>query len=135
MHFWLMCNYIVSDMVRSHLTDGRDVVLESYFYRTLATHAAMGVAHLPPVDWDRVVTPDLAVLLTVNEPERQRRLAERERGGGLSYWSRLEESNVELTRRAYESFGLTTLDTTGLDSAGVADYLAKLVGNLGARHG
>lgn len=135
LHFWLMCNYIVSDMVRTHLADGRDVVVESYFCRTLATHAALGATHLPPVDWDRAATPDLTVLLTVTEQERQRRLAEREQGGRLSYWSRLEESNVGLTRRTYESFGLTTLDTTGLDSAGVVDRLTKLAENLEARHG
>lgn len=135
LHFWMMCNYAVSDMVRQHLAHGRDVVAESYFYRTLATHAAMGATHLPLVDWDRAVRPDLTVLLRVDEPQRQRRLAERELSGGLSYWSRLEESNVEVTRRTYELFGLTVLDTTGLDDADVADRLTKLAETTDVRHG
>lgn len=135
LHFWLMCNYVISDLVRNHLADGRDVVVESYFYRTLATHAAMGATRLPRVDWDQAVTPDLTVLLTVSESERQRRLAARARHGGLSYWSRLEESNVVLTQRTYESFGLTVLDTTELDSAEVADRLTELTVNLESRDG
>jgi thymidylate kinase len=126
LHFWMMCNYAVSETVREHLANGRDVVLESYLYRTLATHAAMGATHLPPVDWDYAVRPDVAVLLTLDEAERLRRLADRSRGLGSRYWSRLEESNVEVTRRAYESFGLAELDTTGLDAAEVAERLARL---------
>jgi thymidylate kinase len=128
LHFWMMCNYAVSDLVRESLDQGQDVVVESYFYRTLATHAAMGATHLPPVDWSRAVSPDLTVLLTVDESERQRRLTQRERCAGLSYWSRLEESNVDVTARKYESFGLTTLDTTDLDSVEVAAQLANLAG-------
>jgi len=134
LHFWMMCNYAVSDLVREHLAQGHDVVVESYFYRTLATHAAMGATHLPSVDWDRAVRPDLTVLLTIDEPERQQRLSERERGGALSYWSRLEESNVEVTRRTYASFGLTTLDTIGLDFDEVARRLTKLADTAEARH-
>jgi thymidylate kinase len=135
LHFWTMCNYAVSDLVREQLAQGHDVVVESYFYRTLATHAAMGATRLPEVDWDRAVRPDLTVLLTVDEPCRRLRLAERELSGGLSYWSRLEESNVAVTRRTYESFELTTLDTTGLDKSEVARRLAKLADATEVRHG
>jgi hypothetical protein len=95
----------------------------------------MGATHLPPVDWDRAVRPDLTVLLTVDEAQRQQRLAERERGGGLSYWSRLEESNVKVTRSTYESFGLTVLDTTDLDDGDVADRLTKLAEAVAVRRG
>jgi len=135
LHFWLMCNYAVSDLVREQLAHGRDVVVESYFYRTLATHAAMGARVHPGVDWARAATPDLTVLLTVDEPQRQRRLAERRLGDGLSYWSRLEESNVEVTRSTYESFGLSVLDTTGLTVAEVAHRLTELAETTGTRHG
>jgi dTMP kinase len=132
MHFWMMCNYAVSELVREHLAQGRDVVVESYFYRTLATHAAMGVESMPDVDWGRAVTPDLTVLLKVDERLRQKRLAERQRQSGLSYWSRLEESNVEVTRSTYESFGLDEVDTTGMTVPEVADCLRNLV-NAGSR--
>jgi thymidylate kinase len=126
LHFWMMCNYAVSETVRELLATGRDVVLESFIYRTLATHAAMGATHLPPVDWHRAVRPDLAVLLTVDEAVRQQRLASRHPDGAQSYWSRLAESNADVTRRAYESFGLAVVSTTGLDKAAVAERLAAL---------
>jgi thymidylate kinase len=135
LHFWLMCNYAVSDLVREQLAQGRDVVVESYFYRTLATHAAMGATRLPEVDWDRAARPDLTVLLAVDETLRQLRLAERELSGGLSYWSRLEESNVAVTRHTYESFGLAPLDTTGLDVAEVTRRLTTLTNPTEVRHG
>jgi thymidylate kinase len=126
LHFWMMCNYSVSESVRESLAEGRDVVVESYFYRTLATHAAMGVTQLPAIDWGRAAKPDLIVQLTVDEPERQRRLAKRELATGRSRWERLEESNVDLTRRTYASFGLMPLHTTGLDPDEVVARLAEL---------
>jgi dTMP kinase len=136
LHFWLMCNYAVSEMVRSHLARGRDVVVESYFYRTLATHAAMGATQLPSVDWDRALVPDLTVMLTVDELERRRRLIEREMTSGASYWSRLEEANISATREAYESFRLTALDTTSLTADEVAARVATLfAGTERLRHG
>jgi dTMP kinase len=135
LHFWMMTNYAVSDLARGSLREGRDVVVESYFYRTLATHAAMGATHLPPIDWDRAVVPDITILLTIDEQHRQDRLAARERSGALSYWSRLEESNVEITRRSYESFGLTMVDTTGLNATQVAEQLMRFVNSVGACRG
>ncbi|MGW2998742.1 AAA family ATPase [Streptomyces sp. NPDC001155] len=131
LHFWMMTNYAVSEEIRHILAQGQDVVVESYFYRTLATHAAMGVTKLPEVDWARALTPDMAFLLTVDESVRQHRLAERERRNGRSYWSRVEESNVEATRRTYESFGLAPFETNGLDVARVVQGLADLVNEQG----
>lgn len=135
LHFWLMCNYAVSEMVLAKLTRGRDVVVESYFYRTLATHAALGATHIPDVDWNRAVVPDLTVVLTVDEAERRRRLAAREADGGLSYWSTLEESNVAATREMYGSFGLNTLDATGLGVDEVTGQLTALFAAVRLRHG
>jgi hypothetical protein len=110
-------------------------VVESYFYRTLATHAAMGATHLPDIDWSRALRPDVNVLLTVGEEERRRRLTERETNGGLSYWSKLEESNVLATREVYESFGLTPLDTTGLGVAEVTERVTeRFAGRASLRH-
>jgi dTMP kinase len=121
LHFWMMCNYTVSEQVQVCLAAGRSVVVESYFYRTLATHAAMGVDPLPPVDWNHALVPDLAVLLRVDESERQRRLACRE----WRSWARLEESHVDVTRGTYESFGLISVDTDGLNPNEVTAVIAR----------
>ncbi|MFJ9420035.1 hypothetical protein ACIRPT_38655 [Streptomyces sp. NPDC101227] len=125
MHFWMMTNYAASEAVRGALAAGQDVVVESYFYRTLATHAALGVNKLPAVDWEHALLPHMTVLLTVDEAVRQKRLAQRYQQRGLGYWSRLEEFNVEVTRRTYDSFDLTPFDTNGLDAFGVAEGIAQ----------
>jgi thymidylate kinase len=128
LHFWMMCHYLASERVRGLLASGRDVVLESYIYRTLATHAAMGAPCLPAIDWEHTVRPDLAVLLTVDEAVRQQRIAARGLTRGKSYWSRLAEANVEAMRHSYDTFGMTVLDTTGLEITEVVDRLARLNG-------
>jgi thymidylate kinase len=127
LHFWLMANYAVSDVVRSRLRAGRDVVIESYFYRTLATHAAMGARPLPTVDWDRAAVPDLAIELTLHEPLRQRRLTARKPSGPNQYWSELAESGLATLRTVYDSFDLTPLDTTDLTPAQVVDRIQQLL--------
>jgi dTMP kinase len=134
LHFWLMSNYALSERVSSVLAAGRDVVVESYFYRTLATHAAMGAAYVPQIDWSRAVVPDLAVLLTVDETVRQARLASRCRSRGQSYWHRLEESNVAVTRGAYSTFALVPVDTTGLSPAEVTGELVGLAESVQVQH-
>jgi thymidylate kinase len=125
LHFWLMANYAVSEVVRSRLRAAHDVVIESYFYRTLATHAAMGVRSLPAVEWDLVVVPDLAIELTLHEPVRQRRLAQRKPSGPSRYWSDLAESDLATLCSVYDSFDLTSLDTTGLTPAQVVDRIQR----------
>jgi dTMP kinase len=127
LHFWMMANYTVAGQVRRLLGEGRAVVLESYFHRSLATHAAIGVSDLPNVDWACAVQPDITVLLTLDELVRQHRLRERARTGGLSRWAGIEEGNVDQARRMYESFGLTTLDTTGKTPRQVVCDVVSLV--------
>ncbi|MFC5253432.1 AAA family ATPase [Streptomyces nigrescens] len=127
LHFWMMTNYSASEKVRDALNAGQDVVVESYFYRTLATHAALGVTQPPAVDWAHALVPHMTILLTVDEAVRQKRLTQREQEQGLSYWSRLEESNVEITRQTYESFGLTPFNTNGLDAVEVATEIARFL--------
>jgi thymidylate kinase len=127
LHFWLMANYAVSDVVRSRLRAGRDVVIESYFYRALATHAAMGARPVPVVDWDGVVVPDLAIELTLREPLRQQRLVERDSSGSRGYWSDLAESGLATLRSVYGSFGLASLDTTGLTPGQVVNRIQRLL--------
>jgi dTMP kinase len=134
LHFWLMSNYALSERVSAVLASGRDVVVESYFFRTLATHAAMGAAYVPQIDWSRAVVPDLSILLTVDEAVRQARLASRGRSQGKSFWHRLEESNVAVTRAVYSTFGLTEVDTTGRSCVEVTGELVRLAESMRVQH-
>ena len=72
--------------------------------------------------------------LTVDEAVRQARLASRRRSQGQSYWHRLEESNVAVTRGAYSTFGLVPVDTTGLSPAEVTDELVGLAQSVRVHH-
>lgn len=127
LHFWMMANYVVSDVVRRRLRAGRSVVIESYFYRTLATHGAMGALPLPAVNWDQVMVPDLAIELTLHEPLRQRRLAGRERSGPSRYWDELTESGLATLRDIYDSFSLTPIDATDLTPDQVVNHIVGLL--------
>lgn len=134
LHFWMMANYALSERVRSARSLGKTIVVESYFFRTLATHAAMGVYPLPTIDWSHAALPDVTVLLTVAEAARQQRLRQRERAYGLSRWSRLQEQNIEELHRMYQSFGLQSVDTTSRQPHEVVADIEQLIGRLEARH-
>lgn len=119
MHLWLACDYAVEGVVTRTLESGRDVVIDSYFFRTLATHGAMGVSKLPKIEWAAAVPPDIAVLLTVDETERQRRRSVQRR---YTSWHSRVESNSAVALDIYRRFRLTEIDTTGREvSAIVAD--------------
>jgi thymidylate kinase len=65
------------------LDDGASVVLDSWHYRTMATHQALGST----LEWtlpDWVARPDLAVFLDLDETTRRRRIEQRRRPSG--YW-------------------------------------------------
>ena len=110
-------------------------MIESYFFRTLATHAAMGAEHLPTIDWVAAAIPDLAVELTVDERVRRQRLAARARIRAADGWLEQEERNVGATRRVYDSFRITKVDTTGLTPHQVVDRLDGLIRSCVVQHG
>jgi dTMP kinase len=134
LHFWMMCNYAAADVIEATLTAGRDVVVESYFYRTLATHTAIGVGSLPGIDWRAAPYPDLALLLTVDETVRQERLDLRRGTNKYTHWTSSEETDVAATVAAYASFGLPAVDTTGLTPTEVAGEVALLLSRTVLQH-
>ena len=127
MHFWLLVNYLASDTVRATLEAGCSVVMESYFHRTLATHAAMGVTMLPAIDWNVARRPDHTFLLTVDDAERRRRLAERDEEQDRSFWYQLEAGRTHITRDVYEHTGIPPVDTTSLNPAEVVKTIVALL--------
>lgn len=134
LHFWMMVNYVASDTVRGILRSGQDVVIESYFYRTLATHAAMGIQRLPDVDWNLALKPDFIIELTLAEDIRQLRLAARVRTGHRSYWSELEERGINVSRQAYASFDLNQVNTTNLDPSQIVTAIMRSMTTVGIAH-
>jgi dTMP kinase len=133
-HFWMAANYLASDVVREALSGGQDVVIESYFFRTLATHAAMGVLDLPVVDWRTALAPHTVIELVLDEAVRQRRLTARDQSGRRRYWSDLEERQVAVTQQVYDACGLTRVDTTGMASAEVVQVVEQVLAAKDTAH-
>ncbi|MEY9846134.1 thymidylate kinase [Streptacidiphilus sp. BW17] len=127
MNFWMMVNYLASDTVRATLATGRSVVMESYFYRTLATHAAMGVTPVPEIDWSHARRPDNSFVLTVDDAIRRQRLDARDEEKNRSYWYRLEADNIHVTRKIYAGANIVPVDTTGLRPDGVVKAIVDLL--------
>ena len=112
-HFWLAVNYLASDAVSSRLRAGRSVVMESYFDRTIATHAAMDLALMPAIDWSRARRPDRVLVLTASPQERATRLRCRPAHRDRDYWYQLQEQHIERSEAYYAASGADMIDTTG----------------------
>jgi thymidylate kinase len=78
MGFWLALQYAIRARIEPELLAGRNVVLESYVYRTIASHSVLIDGHPPKVNWSRALEPDLAVLLDAKEPVRLARIGARD---------------------------------------------------------
>ncbi|MEU3904087.1 hypothetical protein AB0F20_09735 [Streptomyces goshikiensis] len=125
LHLWMSENYARSARARLILESGRSVVTESYFHRTLATHAATGATHLPPVDWHTALIPHATYFLRVNAATRLARMAARARADRTGYWSRLEEANLHLTEAVYQGYDLTLID---IGTASARDVALRIAG-------
>lgn len=125
-HWWMMANHIKSETARMLTHSGRTVVVESYFPRTIATHRAMGHECVPEYP-NGALTPNVAILLEVDEQVRQDRLRRRAERGTLSYWHQREEPNVTESSRVYRAFGLVRVDGTHRTPEEVADAIAAIV--------
>jgi thymidylate kinase len=127
MRFWLAVHYGLRRRLEPLLNDGVDVVLDSYVYRTLATHGALGADPVPTVDWDAALVPDLAVHLLVAEKERRRRLRVRDGARPKSPWHAAMEARTADILRRYARFGLREVDTTGITVAEVVTRILALL--------
>lgn len=123
-YVFLAANYATAGQVKNAIGKGQNVVIESYFYRTLATHAAMGVRDLPKIDWSRSPVPDLAVLLKTEESVRQARLLAR-RTTALTKWHQLVEKNLSIAVQVYSTFQMLEIDTTSSTPDDVATAIAS----------
>lgn len=126
-HFWLAVNYLASEAVSARLRTGRSVVMESYFHRTLATHAAMDLAILPEVDWRQARRPDHVIVLTASPAQRAERLSKRPASRDRDYWYQLQENHVERSERYYAACGATLVDTGGKAPATIVSEIIKLL--------
>lgn len=110
MCFYLSALLTAAEEIECHLAAGRPVVVESYFARCLATHAALGsrLAVTLPSDLPVPVAYQLVCDAT------ERRLRVDARGAPRSHWDALSEDVADRITTEYKRFQMRCVDTTRL---------------------
>lgn len=106
---YMACILGASVNIREALDSGRGVVVDSWWYRTVATHTALGSSIQPLIpDW--LPSPTVEVFLDLPESTRLSRIGKRGLGGG--YWKQRCESRTDEILRLYRSLapGLVWID-------------------------
>lgn len=134
MHYWLAVNHAESDRVRS-LANGSDadhVVLDSYFYRTIVTHGALGLDAERYLDWTTVAIPDFVFLLTTDLETRMERLMARDASLYRNKWEQRIFESADQIDTHYRKFDIIEIDTT---SAGPGDVVDQVISEIGGPSG
>ena len=100
-----------AERIQKQLDAGKDVVVESYLYRTIAFHQGMGSQFQISIPKGFLQPTDTIYLLCAHE-ERQNRLVKR--GEEETKWDRLAEDRSTQIEEVYKSFHLPCLDVTSL---------------------
>lgn len=107
----------------------KNVVVESYLYRTIAFHRGMG-SNLDISIPEDILLPNVVFYLTCEEKERQRRRVAR--GKRETYWDCLAERNADNILHEYQHFKMDSIDTTHLKPEEIVD---KLINRFGKKYG
>ena len=92
--------FATGERVRFLLAEGVGVAVDSWWYRTVATHVALGAGFQASIPaW--LPAPTLGVFLDLPEPVRQNRIAHRGRPSG--YWKSRCEEHSEVIRDLYRA--------------------------------
>ena len=111
--------------IRSILGEGRGCVVDSWIYRTIATHRCLGSdLHLDIPDW--MPSPTVSVYLVVPPEIRQARVTGR--GGRSNYWKdRCEELSAEIEEFYLAHYkGLVSIDASDGTEAVVATVVQEV---------
>ncbi len=110
--------------IQRQLDAGRDVVVESYLYRTIAFHQGMGSLFSIQVP-EGFLRPTHAIYLVCSHEERRNRLIKR--GERETKWDRLAEENAMKIESVYKSFNLPSLDVTNLSPQEACGAVLRMV--------
>ncbi len=120
LHFWLAAFYSAAARIDDHRSHGTDVVIDTYFYRTLAAHQAAGISHVPAIDWTAAARPDVIILLDTPTKVRHRRMAGRPEGV-KSGWHAMVEENWRESERLLEILVADDDRVVRIDSGGLGE--------------
>jgi dTMP kinase len=110
--YWLSINRLAGQAARGIISAGRTAIVDSYVFRTIATHRVQGVKINSLSALRSVVRPDRAAMLTVSEDVRLARLAHRDDKAESEWHAYLRRHRGEVLRW-YQQFFLAEIDTSG----------------------
>lgn len=110
--------------IRTALTDGRNVVVESYLFRTIASHRGMGSGLSIGFPQD-ILMPNPALYLTCEEGERRQRCNRRVKE--KTFWDELAEQQAAMVLYEYSQFNMTPIDTTHQAPEAVVASILKIL--------
>lgn len=110
--YWLEVNRQAGEVAAEWVARGRVAVIDSYVFRTVATHWILGVRTEARSMTGVAARPDRAVLLTIAEATRLRRLAARDGELPESSWHAQLRRGRDDVLRVYRRFRLLELDTS-----------------------
>jgi thymidylate kinase len=131
-YFFLSAVGAASVGIRRQLETGRNVIVESYYHRTLAYHRGMGSrvqANLP----SSIRVPEVTFYFGVEEEERKRRLLAR--NDAFDAWSTAAEGYMPSIESEYRLMPMHRLYTSGRIPSEVAHEVLQhpLDGTCGCR--
>jgi thymidylate kinase len=122
-HYWLAVNYLAGEYARTSIRTNRMAVIDSYFFRTIASHEALGAQVDRFQLLSKAVRPDRAVLLTVSEEVRSARLRARDSDSSQPAWHVDLDDRWSQVLSIYRDFGLTEVDTSTTPSRAAEQIL------------
>jgi thymidylate kinase len=121
--YWLNINRLAGQTARGIAAAGRTAIVDSYVFRTIATHRVQGVKIDSLSALRSVVRPDRAAMLTVSEEVRMARMVDRD-GGVESEWHAYLRQHREEVLRCYQQFLLAEIDAS-TDVQDVAKFILQ----------
>lgn len=125
--FFLAAVLYSSDKIRQALIAGKNVVVESYLYRTIAFHKGMGAKIDVSLPYD-VPMPDVTFHLRCSESVRAMRLINRNNGSPRKgQYDLLAENNQQRILEEYKKFPMVEVDTTNKQPGEVIDTIKNKI--------
>lgn len=122
LRFYLSAVEFTSALIAQRLAAGASVVVESWWYRTLAFHAGMGARGPFPDMTQRALVPDRTYLLEACSAVRNER---RQARGPRRSWELRADACEHLIIAHYRSYGLVPIHTDALAIGEVVDRLER----------
>lgn len=127
-YFFYLAGVIHASAQIKKLLQTTPVVCDRYILTTYCYHGAAGVKAVIPLEQLELLKPDLTVLITCDEEERMRRLAQR----GLTYNDSVEQA-MAISRsflQAYRKHDVLEIDSTAISPKEVASRIIKAAKSL-----